>query len=68
MQWFLAKTKGMLIARSINDKLAVGPSKFLYAADLAEGRLDTDVLGYYMLLLAVAGLLDVVALYECHKC
>jgi hypothetical protein len=42
MQWTLAKPMKILIAES-NVKSLVGPSEVLYAADLAEGRLDTDV-------------------------
>jgi hypothetical protein len=62
----LAKPKGILIAWSDNAKVAVNPSEVLYAADLAEGRLDTDVSWCYGSLLAVVGLVVVVALYECH--
>jgi hypothetical protein len=46
--------------------ISVGPFQLLYAADLAEGRMDTDVSRCHGLLLAVDVLIAVVALYECH--
>jgi hypothetical protein len=56
------------IDSKIIRKISVGPSEVSYAADLAECRLDTEVSRGYGLLLAVALLIVVMALYECHQC
>jgi D-serine dehydratase len=65
MEWILAKTRGILIEGSSVTSV-VGPSEVLYAGDLGEGRQDTSVSCCYGLLWAVAGLVVVVALYECN--
>jgi hypothetical protein len=65
MQWILAKARRLFIEGS-NSKSVVGPSEVVYAADLAEDRLDTNIWGCYVLLWAVDGPVVVVALYECN--
>jgi hypothetical protein len=67
MQWILAKTRRMLLVEN-NVKSTVGPSEVLYAAVLSEGRLDPDLSKCNGMSWAVAWLIVVVALYECHQC